>query len=159
MIRKQWNNKMENIKLIVWDFDETLTKEHSKKNDDILGNLSDKNWPLLVRQLVKNNYYVGIASFNKSSIIKEYINKWIPDNNPFDDFNIQGNDGYIGSKTQLISKIMEHFNIDRYDQVIFFDDNFKNILETRSYGINSFLVEKPGFSIHRDWNCIINILK
>ena len=124
---------LQNIKLIIWDLDDTLWKgEILKKNVEL-----NKNNIELVKQLKNNNIKLGICSKNNE---KETI-EFLKTNNLiqyFDNININWE-----NKGIRIKEILEIFNIKPKDS-LFIDDDINN-LEDAIYHNKNINVAKPEF--------------
>lgn len=149
------------IRLWIWDFDDTLIdidayKRHNMDREKILS-LTDnelefdipnyKYFKLLVYYLVSSGRRVGIASFSVYFIIRSYMDrifgfnqKIFTENNIYSmckDVNIicDGPRNMPINKNLYIQKLMKHYNITNYKEVILFDDSSSNIADASRMGI------------------------
>lgn len=146
------------MKLVIWDFDNTIANTHVRDyNHDTFQYLSDTNWPLLVQRLVSKGIKVGIASFNHQDLILSYVQDWAP--GYFEKNNVIGNDGVSGDKLSLVKKIMKNQGVFDEETVVFFDDDFNNILQARESRVIAYHVDgEGGFKVNRDWTGLMTLL-
>lgn len=138
------------MKLVIFDFDNTIANTHIRDySSQPFQFLGDTNWPLLVSQLVNKGIHVGIASFNKRDLILSYVTEWCPEF--FDEKNVVGNNGMSGDKLKLIGRLMDRYSVVLNKDVVFFDDDFKNVFEAREVGIMAYHVQGDFFRVDKDW--------
>lgn len=161
-----------NIKLWVWDFDDTLINSrayywHAMDSAYILS-LPDSQltrdvpywryWRRLVLYLVQSGRYVGIASFGYYPIIKAYMDRIFgPSQRIFNATNIHSvSYGCNGSrnwgnmpinKNAYIQRLMLHYKTPSPQQVILFDDRASNIADALRMGVVAIQI---GYRLGRD---------
>jgi FMN phosphatase YigB (HAD superfamily) len=119
------------VKLIVFDFDDTITYHDIYYPFQVRFYLFEDTIPIL-EYLKNKGYLLAIASFNSicENILKEFN---------LDSYFITIQGKHISSKKELFYNIKNITNID-YHEWYFFDDNIDNILLAKSFGIISYLV-------------------
>ena len=157
------------MQLWLWDWDDTLLDtrayhRHSMNSNYIEYHLTDEELLLdipnyqyfkdLVYYLVEKGIRVGIVSFGIYSIIRSYMNRIFGMNQKiFTHVNIYASCQEIGqhrdyhkipiNKNVYIQKIMNHYKLNNYSNVVLFDDNSTNIADALRLGVFAIQIILP----------------
>lgn len=157
------------MQMWVWDWDDTLIDtrayyRHSMNGDYIRYQMSEEELELdfpnyqyfkdLVYYLVKKGVRVGIASFGTYSIILAYMDRIFGMNQKlFTSVNLYASCQEIGenrdykkmpiNKNSYIQKMMNHYKLTDYSNVVLFDDNSSNIADALRLGVFAIQMNIP----------------
>ena len=172
------------MQMWVWDWDDTLIDtrayyRHSMSDDYIKHHLTEEELKLdvpnyqyfkdLVYYLVHKGVRVGIASFGTYSIIRAYMDRIFGLNqNLFTHVNIHASCQEIGqdrdykrmpiNKNSYIQKMMNHYKLNDYSNVVLFDDNASNIADALRLGIFAIQIDVPVSSDEKEKVIMSNVL-
>jgi hypothetical protein len=168
---------LENIQLVVWDFDCTITKQHTVSQQlsadlDLLMGDTD-----LFRQtiygLLANGKKVAIASYGHKATILSLMNRVFPNNNPFTESNVitpvdvanaynvpwrEGHEPPFNFNKNYMLQLLADKSQLSPSQVLLIDDSFKNVMLAKSAGYRTVLIRGCGYSrqLYPELGAIVN---
>ena len=159
LTKKKTNDNKKKIKYVIgFDFDKTLMKYHwwniyqntpiSEIRKARLSDFGYKRINKLFKYIISlGNVGIAIASFGRRDVIikvmsdilgEDFVKQNIYITTPRD---FGQNDGTsLGNKNRQIEKIKKHFNVN-YEDIIYFDDDRKNIQAALTIGVNAHYVK------------------
>jgi FMN phosphatase YigB (HAD superfamily) len=172
------------MQMWVWDWDDTLLDtrayyRHSMNGDYIRYHMTKEELELdmpnyqyfvdLVYYLVEKGVRVGIASFGTYSIIRAYMDRIFGMNQKlFSSVNIYASCQEIGenrdynkmpiNKNSYIQKMMNHYKLNDYSNVVLFDDNSTNIADALRLGVFAIQIDVPTSSDEKERVIMSNVL-
>lgn len=142
--------KNHQIKLVVFDFDGTITDKPQRQP---LLPENESAFKDLVQYLIKNGIQVGIATYGSNP--QKRLDEMFGEDNPFHMGNVMfpycvdpswkaGSPSIKGySKKTMLKKISKYYNIHHKDAILFIDDRLENIQSTQKAGYLVHHVDPP----------------